>query len=931
MFSISSASVLESFPQDSPAPAANITQLLLRAARFYPLSGLGFVCERDIDVVLVSHRALLREACCILNGLRDTARLPGTTVALLLESARDFIPAWWACVLGGYVPCLVTPIRNDPARWSKHWQHVSGLLEKPLVLCTKALQRDLPGLQGMDLGELRVGVPAEDYYVPEACDPAVLMLTSGSTGNAKAVLLSHGNLIASMAGKAQIQAVTARDVALNWISFDHVAALLEIHLIALYAGASQLHAEPAAILANPLLWLRLIDRYRVTLSFSPNFLLGQINALLQAAGTDSPGSLPGKLDLSCLRHLISGGEANVVETGRRFLELLAPYGLSGSVLRPAFGMTETCAGSIYSDSFPHADMQGEFASVGRPLAGLQMRIVDEGGSLLPPGATGELQLRGPMIFSRYYNNDPATYEAFTRDGWFRSGDLGRIDCGRLTLVGRSKDSIIVSGVNYFSYELETVLELIPAIERSFVAVFPTRPPGADTEQTVVTFATSILFTDEGRLQQLILAIRNTTILLWGFRPAVILPLPKDAFPKTSLGKIQRALLRARLESGALAAQVAWINDLSARQLGAYEPPSGDTELTVTAVFAQVLRLDARSLSARASFFDLGGTSLDIFKLKGALETRFGLLELPVVSILQNPTIRSLALHVDARSGNGAVSYDPVTPLQTNGHKTPLFCIHPGTGEVLVFVSLANYFINERPFYALRARGFNPGEAFFSSMEEMATTYARAIRTRQPHGPYAIAGYSFGAPVAFEVAKLLEMQGERVAFVGSIDGTPSIGDSREPLDFVGSTVIVSFFLSLLDKQQMIELPAQIRASGQDPCEYILQCAPAERIAELNLTLARFKDWADLAYSLVVLGQAYVPTGNVESVVVFYAQPLHGTKEAWLNQHLRRWDEFARTACRYVEARGEHNSLLGPYNVAGFQSLLRTELDTALSGN
>jgi acyl-CoA synthetase (AMP-forming)/AMP-acid ligase II/thioesterase domain-containing protein len=925
MSSIRSASALQPPYDEAPAPAQNITQLLLRAARFHPLAGLVFVSERDADFALVSHGALLRQSRRILGGLRATGRAPGTTAALIFEGAQDFIPAWWACVLGGYVPCLVLPIRNDALRWARHWEHLNKVLEGPLVLTTRVLRRELAGLEGMDLEELRASAPADHDYEATARDPAVLMLTSGSTGNSKAVVLTHGNLVASLAAKAQRQDMTARDIALNWISCDHVAALLEMHLLALYAGATQLHAEPATILANPLLFLQLVDRYRVTLSFVPNFLLGEINVLLQAAAAHSAGESFRKLDLSCLRHLVSGGEANVVATGQRFLQLLATAGLSGSVLQPAFGMTETCAGSIYSDSFPEADAHREFASVGLPLAGLQIRLADEGGALLPPGAAGELQMRGPMVFGCYYNNEAATSAAFTRDGWFRTGDLGRIDGGRLTLVGRSKDSIIVSGLNYSSHELETVLEQIPGVERSFVAVFPTRPLGADTEQVVVTFATSIPFAEEGKLHQLIMAIRNTTILLWGFRPTLILPLCKASFAKTG------ALLRSRLESGALAEQLAWVRELASRQLGPYTAPAGAAEIAVAELYARVLNLEVGTLSARASFFDLGGTSLDIFKLKRAMEARFGLLDLPVASILQNATIHSLAAHAVARCGDAAVSYEPVVPLQTTGHKTPLFCIHPATGEVLGFVGLASYFVNERPFYALRARGFNGGEPFFGSMREMVATYAQAIRVRQPRGPYALAGYSFGAPVAFEIAKLLEAQGEQVAFVGSIDGTPFIGDPRQPLDFIDSTVLMAFFLALLDKQQLVNFPEQIRASGQDACSYILQAASLERVTELNLTLREFKAWAELAYNLVLLGRPYVPTGRVKSVTVFYAEPLYGTKDAWLNECLRRWDGLVHAPARYVEVSGKHGSILGPPHVATFQASLRAELEHALSGN
>src|ERR1700730_16010263 len=131
-----------------------------------------------------------------------------------------------------------------------------------------------------------------------------------------------------------------------------------------------------------------------------------------------------------------------------------------------------------------------------------MRIADKRGALLPPGESGELQLRGPMVFNHYYNNEEAMAAAFTGDGWFRSGSLGRVQEGRLDLLGRSEDSITVDGAQYFSHELETALEKLDGIERSFVAVFPARPKGAETEQLVVLFATSFAWTNEARLYQL---------------------------------------------------------------------------------------------------------------------------------------------------------------------------------------------------------------------------------------------------------------------------------------------------------------------------------------------------------------------------------------------------------------------------------------------
>lgn len=903
---------------------AHLAQLLLRAAEWRPRSGLKILSgDLEGEPITKTYPELLDEARRILGGLRAHGQTPGGKIVLLLERPEDFIPAFWASILGGYIPCPLAPIRGDQQRWSAHLAHVDALLDHPLAIV--AGSDELPELSVAKLDALRAGAPGESVHRPEPDDTALLVLTSGSTGDAKAVALTHANLLASLPSKAERQGLTAADVTFNWISFDHVASLIEAHLLPTYVGAAQLHSEPAAIIADPLAFLRAIDRHKVSMTFTPNFLLGQIVAAFQSERETLA------LDLSSLRHIISGGEAVLVETGRKFLDLLAPHGLSRAALWPAFGMTETCAGSVYSREFPDGDEGREFASLGLPIDGLQIRVTDENDAPLAEGEAGELQLRGPVVFRRYHNNEEATRAAFTADGWFRTGDLGRIDDGRLSLVGRSKDSIIVNGVNYFSHELETVLEKLEGVERSFAAAFPTRPKGADTEQLVVAFAASFPLDDEAELHRLVIAIRNHVVLLWGFRPSLILPLPKDAFPKTSLGKIQRAVLRKRLEAGEFAAFEARIAEAIERQLGGYAAPQGSTETTIAEIYAEMFGVATSSISATASFFDLGGTSLDILKLKRHVERRLGVADLPIVTILQNPTARELAARIVSGERPRADAFDPIVPLQTTGTKTPLFCVHPGVGEVLVFVNLAKYFVNERPFYALRARGFNEGETYFETFEEMVSVYVEAIRKRQPHGPYAIAGYSYGGAVAFEIAKVLESQGERVDFVGSFNLPPHIKYRMDELDPVEGAVNLAFFLSLIDKKQAEELPARLRATAPDDFRAeLIRIAPPERLVELDLDLAKFTAWAGLAQSLLTLGRSYTPSGKVEKITVFYAIPLRGTKENWLNNELRRWDDFTRSPNRYIDVAGEHYTLMGPKHVGTFQAVLRAELDAALNG-
>ncbi|MGO4425437.1 phosphopantetheine-binding protein, partial [Streptomyces sp. MCAF7] len=267
----------------------------------------------------------------------------------------------------------------------------------------------------------------------------------------------------------------------------------------------------------------------------------------------------------------------------------------------------------------------------------------------------------------------------------RSGDLGRIDDGRLTLVGRSKDSIIVNGVNYFSHEMEAALEQLDGVAGGYVAAFPTRRPGSDTEQLVIAVSPEgagseggspeVAAGAEAGLYRLLTAVRSTVVMHWGFRPSLILPLPKEAFPKTSLGKTLRQRMRIRLESGGFDDVIARVAELTTRRLGGYTAPEGETERVLADIYAEMFDMAPDEVSVTASFFDLGGTSLDILRLRRQVGRRLGVVDLPIITVLTAPSVRALAARLGEGGSAAAVAYDPVVPLQAAGDKTPLFCVH----------------------------------------------------------------------------------------------------------------------------------------------------------------------------------------------------------------------------------------------------------------
>jgi len=917
---------------------SSLDGLLTEAAHRAPSHGVRCFpagTGTEPDGRLLSYPDLLTRSRRVLAALRQRGVEPGRAVVLLMESPEDFVGALWACLLGGNPVCPLTPAAGGAPLTAERLRNVSSLLNGPAVISTERLRGQLPG----DIGVITLeslsadvrGLPIAPSVASQPDDIAMFFLTSGSTGVPKAVELSHANLLASIGAKAELLGLSSLDVGLNWIAFDHVAAL-EGHLLALWAGANQLQVAPDAVVADPLRLLRLVDAHRVSFTFIPNFLLGAIN---RALGESAEEAADLRLDLSCLRRVLSGGEANPLATGVEFLERLAPYGLGRGALWPAFGMTETCAGSIFNPDFPEADRGARFAAVGRPIRGMRVRVVDAEMAPVDEGRVGEVQLAGPMVV-RGYRDDPAsTAAAFTRDGWFRTGDLGRLDDGRLTLVGRAKDSIVISGVSYHSHEIEAVLREIPGVERDHIAAVPLRPVGSETEQLAVLFASSLPTadptTDPVALRRLLTTIRSTVIQHWGFRPALVLPLPVSAFRKSSLGKVQRSMLRERLQAGDFSGEAAEIERLIALPADDHEPPLGPTETALAEIYARLFQADPASISATTGFFELGGTSLDILRFSRLTERRFPTARLSLTTLLTAPTIRQLARIIDAGRSGSPACYEPLVPLQTTGEKTPLFCVHPGVGEVVVFVNLARYFAHERPFYALRAPGFDPGQRPFGTFAEMASSYAEAITARQPHGPYALAGYSFGAAVAFEIAKILEARGEQVAFLGNFNLPPHIRERMNELDSAENAAHLAMFLELITKPQVAPLADRLRAlPAADRTRALLDAADPARALELNLDEERFATWVEVASNLTRLGRGYEPAGMVRSMTVFCAEPLRGSRREWVEQELRAWDGYTTEPNRYVEIPGEHYTLMGPEHVAAFQAVLRAELDRALAG-
>jgi thioesterase domain-containing protein/acyl carrier protein len=192
-------------------------------------------------------------------------------------------------------------------------------------------------------------------------------------------------------------------------------------------------------------------------------------------------------------------------------------------------------------------------------------------------------------------------------------------------------------------------------------------------------------------------------------------------------------------------------------------PRNELENQLVAIWQEVLGVP--QVSILDSFFELGGTSLQAARLFAAIEKTFSK-NLPLATLFQAPTIEQLAEILNQE--DEAVSWNSLVTIQPNGSKPPLFCVHGAGGNVLMYRSLVDYLGSDQPLYGLQARGLDGKGNLVTQVKEMAKLYIQEIRELQPEGPYCLAGLSLGGIIAFEMAQLLQAQGQEVALLAMID-------------------------------------------------------------------------------------------------------------------------------------------------------------------
>ncbi|MCY8131409.1 AMP-binding protein, partial [Bacillus spizizenii] len=533
---------------------ATIPEVLYRtAAELGDTKGIIYL-QPDGSEVYQSYGRLWNDALRIVKGLRQSGLKAKQNVILQLGDNSQLLPAFWGCVLAGIVPAplAVPPTYAESSSGTQKLKDAWTLLDKPAVLTDRdmhqemldwAKEQDLEGFRAIAVEDLLSAEAETDWHQSSPEDLALLLLTSGSTGTPKAVMLNHRNIMSMVKGIIQMQGFTREDITFNWMPFDHVGGIGMLHLRDVYLGCQEINVSSETILMEPLKWLDWIDHYRASVTWAPNFAFGLVTDFAEEMKNR-------KWDLSSMRYMLNGGEAMVAKVGRRMLELLEPYGLPADAIRPAWGMSETSSGVIFSHEFTRAATSDDdhFVEIGSPIPGFSMRIVNDHNEVVEEGEIGRFQVSGLSVTSGYYRHPDLNESVFTEDGWFETGDLGFLRNGRLTITGRTKDAIIINGINYYSHAIESAVEELPVIETSYTAACAVRVDQNSTDQLAIFFVASAKMNDE-QMSQLLRNIQSHVSQVIGVTPEYLLPVQKEEIPKTAIGKIQRTQLKTSFENG----------------------------------------------------------------------------------------------------------------------------------------------------------------------------------------------------------------------------------------------------------------------------------------------------------------------------------------------------------------------------------------------
>ena len=508
----------------------------LRAAFPAALDGVAIETDNGLNY---SWRDLDRATAMMANLLTSLKLPAGSRIAVQVEKSVEALMLYLATLRAGYV---FLPLNT--AYQSAEIEYFIGNAQPAVVVCTpknfgwvskiafKAGTQHVFTLGDDRTGSLleRAAHCSDQHTVAQrnANELAAILYTSGTTGRSKGAMLSHGNMLSN--------AVMLKDY-WGWKKGDVLMHVLPIfHVHGLFVAV-----HGALLNGSKMIWMAKFDPKRVLVKLPQATVFMGVPTLYVRLLAE-PGL--NREAARNMRLLIAGSAPLLIET---FNEWIAR---TGHTILERYGMSET----VMLTSNPYAadpryanQSERRGGTVGFPLPGVSLRVQSDDGKTLPVGEVGGIQVKGPNVFGGYWQMPEKTKEEFTSDGYFKTGDVGRIDSdGYVSIVGRSKDLIISGGYNVYPAEIEGVINTFPGVMESAVVGVADADFG-EVGVAIVTAKPGAKLDAANILQKLKTMLANFKVPK---RCYVVAELPRNA-----MGKVQKNVLRTQYQPQVLTGDI----------------------------------------------------------------------------------------------------------------------------------------------------------------------------------------------------------------------------------------------------------------------------------------------------------------------------------------------------------------------------------------
>jgi fatty-acyl-CoA synthase len=496
----------------------------------------------------------------VAGGLAAAGVGHGDAVAVLAGAPAEIAPtAQGIWMRGASLTMLHQPTpRTDLPRWAVETAAVIDMIDAKAVIVSDPFMPAAPvlsqlGIRVLTVEQLLEGRPTNPLDTDDD-DVAFLQLTSGSTGSPKAVRITHANFVANAeAMLAGANVDTDNDVIVSWLPCFHDMGMTGYLTVPMYYGVELVKITPMDFLRDTLLWAKLIDKYKGTMTAAPNFAYNLFAKRLRRQAT------PGQFDLSSLRWALSGAEQVEPADVEDLCDAGAPFGLNPEAIVPAYGMAETtvavsftkCGAGMIVDEVD-ADLLAvlhravpatrgrtrRLVSLGQPLHNIQVRIIDDDGSVLGPRGVGVIEVRGEPV-SPGYTTVAGFLPAQDEQGWYDTGDLGYLtEMGDIVVCGRVKDVIIMAGRKIYPTDIERAAGRVDGVRPGCAVAV--RLDAGQSRETFAVAVESKTWQEAAEVRRIERQVAHEVFAEVDFRPRNVAVLQPGMIPKTPSGKLRRA-------------------------------------------------------------------------------------------------------------------------------------------------------------------------------------------------------------------------------------------------------------------------------------------------------------------------------------------------------------------------------------------------------